>query len=82
MKRQTFVIDTHGNVTVKDVCGMGMSCQQATADIEKLLKTNLEFIDFYVRYIGRQSNREWSTKQAKFINSIYRSIPKKITFAK
>lgn len=46
------------------------------------LKTNLEFIDFYVRYIGRQSNREWSTKQAKFINSIYRSIPKKITFAK
>jgi len=39
MKRQTFVIDTHGNVTVKDVCGMGMSCQQATADIEKLLGT-------------------------------------------
>ena len=41
------------------------------------LKSNLEFIDFYVRYMKGKSNKEWSTKQAKFINNIYRSIPKK-----
>jgi hypothetical protein len=41
------------------------------------LKSNLEFIDFYVRYMKGKSNKEWSAKQAKFINNIYRSIPKK-----
>ncbi len=41
------------------------------------LKSNLEFIDFYVRYMKGKSNKEWSAKQAKCINNIYRSIPKK-----
>lgn len=41
------------------------------------LESNLEFIDFYVRYMKGKSNKEWSAKQAKFINNIYRSIPKK-----
>lgn len=46
------------------------------------LKSNLEFIDFYVEYLKSKSNKEWSTQQAKFINSIYRSIPGKITVVK
>jgi hypothetical protein len=46
------------------------------------LRTNLEFISFYVGYMKKKSNREWSAEQAKFINSIYRSIPKAVTFSK
>ena len=37
MKTISLTIDNNGNVKVNDVFGMGMSCQQATADIEKLL---------------------------------------------
>lgn len=36
-KKIVFHIDKQGNTTVKDVCGFGTSCQQTTADIEKLL---------------------------------------------
>ena len=32
-----FRIDTKGNVRVVDVCGAGTSCQEFSADIEKLL---------------------------------------------
>ena len=38
-KRITFTIDARGNATVKDVCGLGAGCQEATQDIEKLLGT-------------------------------------------
>ena len=37
MKKITFTIAKNGDVQVKDVEGMGMGCQQATQDIEKLL---------------------------------------------
>jgi len=39
---------------------------------------NLRYIDMYVEYVKKTKNREWSRRQNKFINSIYRSIPKKI----
>jgi len=39
---------------------------------------NLRYIDLYVEYVKKAKNREWSRRQNKFINSIYRSIPKKI----
>jgi hypothetical protein len=39
---------------------------------------NLRYIDIYVEYVKKTKNREWSRRQNKFINSIYRSIPKKI----
>ena len=39
---------------------------------------NLRYIDIYVEYVKKAKNREWSRRQNKFINSIYRSIPKKI----
>jgi len=42
------------------------------------LLDNLRYIDLYVEYIKKTPNKEWSRKQNKFINSIYRSIPKKI----
>jgi len=42
------------------------------------LLDNLRYIDLYVEYIKKIPNKEWSRKQNKFINSIYRSIPKRI----
>ena len=39
---------------------------------------NLRYIDLYVEYVKKAKNKEWSRRQNKFINSIYRSIPKKI----
>jgi len=42
------------------------------------LLDNLRYIDLYVEYIKNTPNKEWSRRQNKFINSIYRSIPKKI----
>jgi hypothetical protein len=36
-KRITFQIGTNGNITGTDTCGMGAGCQEATADIEKML---------------------------------------------
>ncbi|MFP3215440.1 MAG: hypothetical protein RXR32_02740 [Candidatus Micrarchaeota archaeon] len=42
------------------------------------LLDNLKYIDLYVEYIKKTPNKEWSRRQNKFINSIYRSIPKKI----
>jgi len=39
---------------------------------------NLRYIDLYVEYIKKTPNKEWSRRQNKFINSIYRSIPKRI----
>ena len=39
---------------------------------------NLMYIDLYVEYIKKTPNKEWSRRQNKFINSIYRSIPKRI----
>ena len=42
------------------------------------LLDNLRYIDLYVEYIKKTPNKEWSRRQNKFINSIYRSIPKRI----
>ena len=42
------------------------------------LLDNLKYIDLYVEYIKKTPNKEWSRRQNKFINSIYRSIPKRI----
>jgi hypothetical protein len=42
------------------------------------LLDNLRYIDLYVEYIKKTPNKVWSRRQNKFINSIYRSIPKKI----
>ena len=42
------------------------------------LLDNLKYIDLYVEYIKKTPNKEWSHRQNKFINSIYRSIPKRI----
>ena len=39
---------------------------------------NLRYIDLYVEYIKKAPNMEWSRRQNKFINSIYKSIPKKV----
>jgi len=39
---------------------------------------NLRYIDLYVKYIKKAQNKEWSRRQNKFINSIYKSIPKKV----
>ncbi len=39
---------------------------------------NLSYIDLYAEYVKKAPNKEWSHKQGVFINSIYRSIPKKI----
>jgi hypothetical protein len=39
---------------------------------------NLRYIDLYVKYIKKAPNKEWSRRQNKFINSIYKSIPKKV----
>ena len=55
-------------------------------DLAKALKNrkrqnlldNLKYIDLYVEYIKKTPNKEWSREQNKFINSIYRSIPKSI----
>jgi len=40
------------------------------------LLDNLRYIDLYVEYIKKTPNKVWSRRQNKFINSIYRSIPK------
>jgi len=42
------------------------------------LLDNLRYIDLYVEYIKKTPNKEWSRRQNKFINSIYRSIPRRI----
>jgi len=42
---------------------------------------NLRYIDLYVKYIKKATNKEWSRRQNKFINSIYKSIPKKVKVA-
>jgi len=42
------------------------------------LLDNLRYIDLYVEYIKKTPNKVWSRRQNKFINSIYRSIPKRI----
>jgi len=42
---------------------------------------NLRYIDLYVKYIKKAPNKEWSRRQNKFINSIYKSIPKKVKVA-
>jgi hypothetical protein len=39
---------------------------------------NLRYIDLYVEYIKKAPNKKWSHRQNKFINSIYKSIPKKV----
>jgi len=39
---------------------------------------NLRYIDIYAEYVKKAPNREWSRRQNAFINSIYRSVPKKI----
>ncbi len=39
---------------------------------------NLHYIDLYAEYVKKAPNREWSHRQSVFINSIYRTIPKKV----
>ncbi|MCL4373599.1 MAG: hypothetical protein M1360_01365 [Candidatus Marsarchaeota archaeon] len=39
---------------------------------------NLRYIDLYAEYVKKAPNREWSHRQRVFINSIYRTIPKKV----
>jgi DNA integrity scanning protein DisA with diadenylate cyclase activity len=36
-RKISFSIAKNGDVTLKDVCGLGTNCQEATQDIEKLL---------------------------------------------
>jgi hypothetical protein len=39
---------------------------------------DLRYIDIYAEYVKKAPSREWSRRQNAFINSIYRSIPKRI----
>ena len=39
------------------------------------LKSNLQFIDFYVEYMKKRGNKAWSRSQGKLINAIYPKIP-------
>ena len=41
------------------------------------LKSNLQFIDFYVEYMKKQGNKAWSKSQGKLINAIYSKVPTK-----
>lgn len=41
------------------------------------LKSNLQFIDFYVEYMKKQGNKTWSKSQGKLINAIYSKVQAK-----
>lgn len=41
------------------------------------LKSNLQFIDFYVEYMKKQGNKAWSKSQGKLINAIYSKVQAK-----
>ena len=43
---------------------------------ERNLKSNLQFIDFYVDYMKRHGNRAWSKSQGKLINAVYTKAPR------
>ncbi|MGC8496347.1 MAG: hypothetical protein ACP5MX_04055 [Candidatus Micrarchaeia archaeon] len=45
------------------------------------LMGNLRYIDIYAEYVKGAPNKEWSRRQNAFINSIYKSIPKKVKIA-
>lgn len=44
---------------------------------ERNHKSNLAFIDFYVEYMKKHTNKEWSRQQNRLINSIYKYPRKK-----
>ena len=39
---------------------------------EENLESNLRFIDLYVSFIKRKSNRQWSLMQKKFLDNFYK----------
>jgi len=45
------------------------------AERKRNLKSNLQFIDFYVDYMKKHGNRTWSRAQGKLINAIYEKAP-------
>jgi|GEM_PF-3833503 hypothetical protein len=48
---------------------------------ERNLEDNLRFIELYAKFLKSKNNKEWSSEQKKFINSIYASLPKRISLS-
>lgn len=38
---------------------------------------NLRFVTLYVKWLKSKSNAEWSREQKRFIDEVYKGVPKK-----
>ena len=45
---------------------------------EQNFRENVRFVEMYAKWLKSKTNKEWSAEQKKFIDGIYKSLPKKI----